>query len=71
MKSTSDPKAPKTTSRRRSENASDLMLDMWADPEDVALTEVETGNQARMNDLVRIGRDIRKSADEVMSNFDD
>ncbi len=47
----------------------DVALDLWSDPSDVRLTEVNAGRQGRLEDIERIGGDIRKAASEVLPDY--
>jgi len=44
----------------------DVYSDLWSDPGDVHLTNINAGPEARMEDIERIGGDIRKAASEVL-----
>ena len=44
----------------------DVSVDLWSDPSDVRLTKINAGREGRMEDIRRIGGDIRKAASEVL-----
>jgi len=51
---------------RPNADLSDIFLDLWSDPGDLRLTKVSVGPQARMEDMQRIGADLRRAAKAVL-----